>query len=126
MLRPMGIEASGKIHAIFDTKQVTERFQKREFVVEMSDNPKYPQFVLFQLTGDRCDAIEGFAVGDEVRVNFSLRGREWNSPKGEVKYFNSLDVWTVERVGGNVFDDERPPPPDDPPPDVNLDNDIPF
>jgi hypothetical protein len=56
--------------------------------------------VQFQLTGDRCHNLDGLNVGDMVRVEFSLRGREWRSPSGEVKYFNSLDVWTIEAVGG--------------------------
>jgi hypothetical protein len=92
----MGIEATGKLHTIFETKQVSERFSKREFVVELADNPKYPQTVLFQLTGDRCTQLDGMNVGDQVRIEFSLRGREWRSPSGEVKYFNSLDVWKIE------------------------------
>ncbi len=95
----MGIEATGKLHTIFETKQVSERFSKREFVIEMSDNPKYPQVVLFQLTGDRCAQLDGLNVGDTVSIEFSLRGREWKSPSGELKYFNSLDCWSVEPVG---------------------------
>jgi hypothetical protein len=92
----MGIEITGKLHTINDTKQVSERFSKREFVVELADNPKYPQLVLFQLTGDRCAQLDDHKVGDEVRIEFSLRGREWRSPQGELKYFNSLDVWKLE------------------------------
>ena len=120
----MGLEATGKLRSIFETKQVSERFTKREFVVELSDNPKYPQVVLFQLTGDRCAQLDGFRVGDAVRIEFSLRGREWRSPQGEVKYFNSLDVWKVEpahasarrdpRGRGAAYDDG--PPRDDVPP----------
>lgn len=120
----MGIEAIGKLHTIFETKQVSERFTKREFVVELLDNPKYPQVVLFQLTGDRCAQLDGFRVGDAVRLDFSLRGREWRSPQGDVKYFNSLDVWKVEpaqansrrdsRGRGNAYNDG--PPRDDMPP----------
>ena len=119
----MGFEAKGKLHTVFETKQITERFQKREFVVELADNPKYPQLVLFQFTGDRCSNLDGYKAGDDVRVDFSLRGREWTSPKGEVKFFNSLDVWTIERDGEGRRDDEEPPPADDPPPDFE---DIPF
>ncbi len=91
----MAMEATGKLHTIFGTKQVSERFAKREFVLELVDG-KFPQTVLFQLTGDRCASLDEFAVGDEVRVEFNLRGREWRSPQGEVKYFNSLDVWRIE------------------------------
>lgn len=91
----MGIETTGKLHTIYETKQVSERFSKREFVVEITDNPKYPQTVLFQLTGDRCTQLDGLNVGDQITIEFSLRGREWRSPQGEIKYFNSLDVWKV-------------------------------
>ncbi|HWU89313.1 MAG TPA: DUF3127 domain-containing protein [Kofleriaceae bacterium] len=112
----MGMETTGKLHTIFETKHVSERFSKREFVVEMSDNPKYPQVVLFQLTGDRCAQLDGLKVGDQVTIEFSLRGREWRSPSGDVKYFNSLDVWKIvparaetgpERRGGRASGDPR-------------------
>lgn len=120
----MGFETAGKIHAINDTQQVTERFRKREFVLELSDNPKYPQFVQFQLTGDRCDNLDGFSVGDEIQVEFSLRGREWKSPKGEVKFFNSLDVWAIQRGAGSSAGFDEPPFPAEPPPEA--DEEIPF
>jgi hypothetical protein len=139
ILPAMGIETTGRLHTIFDTKQVSERFTKREFVVEVADNPKYPQVVLFQLTGDRCAQLDGLAVGDQVRIEFSLRGREWKSPQGEVKYFNSLDVWKVEaargasssagRRGGDPRDRDVPPPDDDARPADDRgrrDEDIPF
>jgi hypothetical protein len=117
----MAIEASGKLYRIFETKQITERFTKREFVIELEDG-KYPQHVLFQLTGDRCGNLDDYKEGDEVRVEFNLRGREWTSPKGDVKFFNSLDVWRMEPVGARVGNE--PPPPSEPPPD--MDADIPF
>ena len=118
MLGGMGLESTGKIHAIFDTEQKTERFRMREFVVEHADNPSYPQYVKFQLSGNRCENIDGFEVGDEVRIEFSLRGREWTSPQGDVRYFNSLDVWQVDRVGAGAqaADGFSAAPPDDIPP----------
>ena len=117
----MGLEARGRIHKINDAQQVTERFRKREFVVELTDNPRYPQYVQFQLTGDRCEMLDDYREGDEVQLEFSLRGREWTSPRGEIRYFNSLDVWTIERAG----DADQPPPPDDPG-GPTPDDDIPF
>jgi uncharacterized OB-fold protein len=108
----MSFKQTGKLHSVFETKQITERFTKREFVVELADNPKYPQLVLFQLTGDRCDQLDDYKVGDEVEVEFRLRGREWTSPRGEIKYFNSLDVWTLHHLSDAPRDDQ-PPPPDD-------------
>jgi hypothetical protein len=118
------MEASGKLYVINEAQQVTERFRKREFVLELIDNPRYPQHVLFQLTGDRCENLDGLEVGEEVRVEFSLRGREWKSPRGDVKYFNSLDVWTIDRVGARGPRAEEPPLPTGPPP--GIDDDIAF
>lgn len=129
MLVAMGFETTGKLHAIFETEQKTERFRLRKFVVEMTDNPSYPQFVEFQLTGNRCESLDGFEVGDEVKLEFSLRGREWTSPQGDVRYFNSLDVWQLERAGapagaGDSAGGFGAGPGDDIPPPT--DEDIPF
>ena len=115
----MGLTARGRLFKKFDAQQVTDRFRKREFVLELTDNPRYPQVVMFQLTGDRCEQLDDFEVDDDVEVEFSLRGREWQSPKGETRYFNSLEVWEIQRTG------EGPGPPPDldgPPPD----DDVPF
>ena len=120
----MGFQTAGKIHSISDVQQVTERFRKREFVLELADNPRYPQYVQFQLTGDRCENLDGFSVGDDVQVEFSLRGREWKSPKGDIRYFNSLDVWEIENAGTSRGFGDEPPLPDGPP--GGMDEEVPF
>jgi hypothetical protein len=94
----MPLEISGKLHKLFETQTVTERFNKREFVVELPG--RHPQLVLFQLTGKRCGELDGYSLGDALRIEFSLRGREWTSRQGEVRYFNSLEVTRLERLAG--------------------------
>lgn len=90
---------TGTIKVVMDTNQVTDSFKKREFVV--TDNSSmYPQDILFQLTQDKCGLIEGYKAGDIVDVNFNVRGREWTSPQGEVRYFVSLDAWRIDRSNG--------------------------
>lgn len=99
---------SGILKVKNDTQVITDKFQKREFVVtDASGN--YPQDILFQLTQDRTGAIDDINVNDMVTVTFNIRGREWTSPKGEVKYFNSLDVWKVEKSANGGA---APTPPD--------------
>lgn len=102
----MAFDVVGKLHVAYETKQVSAKFSKREFVVEVADG-KYPQMVSFQLTGDRCSVLDDFRVGDQVRVTFNLRGREWKSPQGETKYFNSLDVWKLEAARAGAEDGGR-------------------
>jgi hypothetical protein len=111
----MALETSGKLYKLFDTQQVTDKFTKREFVVELGG--KRPQHVLFQLTGKHCADLDAFHEGDAVHIEFSLRGREWTSRQGDVKYFNSLEVLKLEpasaEAGSAGKDGTAPPPLDD-------------
>ena len=88
----------GTIKVIKDTNQVSEKFSKREMVVTTPDD-KYPQDIQFELQQDQCNLLDAFMCGQEVEVSFDIRGREWNSPQGEVKYFNTLKAFRVEAVG---------------------------
>ena len=92
---------TGTLKVLNPTVQVSEKFSKREFVVTESSS-MYPQDIMFQLTQDKCSLLDGYNVNDQVEVSFNLRGREWTSPQGEVKYFNSLDAWRLDRVGAGA------------------------
>lgn len=95
------MEVTGTLKVKFDTQKVSDRFQKREFVLTTEANTPYPQHVSFQVTQDKCGLLDQYNPGDELRVQFNLRGREWNGPQG-IKYFNTLEAWRIERVqGGN-------------------------
>lgn len=87
------------LKVINETQQVTEKFAKREFVVTDS-NSNYPQDIIFQATQDKCALLDQFQINDRVDIAFNIRGREWKSPQGEVKYFNSLEAWRIEKVEG--------------------------
>lgn len=108
--------ATGAIIELKDTRKVSEKFSVREFVLEIDDG-RYPQSVPFQVTGDRCEEMDIYGIGDVLDVEFNLRGRAWTKPDtGEVKYFGSLDVWRMKRVsegpaqelGAPTNDDEIP------------------
>ena len=88
----------GVIKTINDTQVVSDKFQKREFVVTTDDT--YPQDILIQLTQDKCSLLDSFKVGSPVDVSINLRGREWTSPSGEVKYFNTIEGWKLDQAEG--------------------------
>jgi hypothetical protein len=90
----MSFEIEGKLHKKFDTEQKTQTFQAREFVIETVDG-NYTQYVKFQLTQDRCQLIDQYQEGDNIKVHFDLRGREWQG-----KYFTNLNAWRLEHGGG--------------------------
>jgi hypothetical protein len=89
---------SGIVKVVNPTVQVSEKFSKREFVVTDASS-MYPQDIMFQSTQDKCSLLDNVQVNDQVEVSFNLRGREWTSPQGEVKYFNTLEAWRIDKVG---------------------------
>lgn len=120
---------TGSVKLIKDTVQISEKFAKREFVVNDASS-MYPQDILFQSVQDKCSMLDGFNENDQVEVSFNLRGREWTSPQGEVKYFNTLDAWRIEKVGqgmpqGGPSDMNLNPTPTAPTESAD-DDDLPF
>jgi len=90
-------ETTGILKVKRDTQQVSEKFSKRDFVITTDTNTQYPQYISIQLSQDKCALLDAYNVGDEIKVSFNLRGREWNGPEG-VRYFNSLEAWRIERA----------------------------
>ena len=92
------MDIKGKLLEIFDTQNVTNTFRKREFILEYAENPQYPELLKFELIQEKCDLLNSFNVGQEINVFFNLKGRKWTDPKGEVKYFNSMQAWRLQPV----------------------------
>lgn len=120
------MEITGKIKQIGEIKEYgSNGFQKRELVVTTEE--QYPQHLLVEFVQDKCNLLNSFAVGQRIKVGINLRGREWQSPQGEVKYFNSIQGWRVDAV-----DDVPTPPPAAPPfetmpeTDKEAPDDLPF
>jgi hypothetical protein len=91
------MEVTGQLKLKYDTQKVSEKFQKRDFVLSTDLSTPYPQHVSFQVTQDKCSMLDTFNEGDEIKVQFNLRGREWNGPQG-IKFFNTLEAWRIEKV----------------------------
>ncbi len=88
----MSFEVNGTLHKKFETENKTGSFQAREFVIEIQSG-NYPQMVKFQLVQDKCALLDKFEEGDQLKVYFDLRGREWSG-----KYFTNLNAWRVEKM----------------------------
>ncbi len=93
------MDIQGRLLQKFELQNVTNTFKKREFVVEYSENPQYPEYIKFELIQDKCDLIDQFEIGQTITIHFNLKGRKWTDPKGMVKYFNTLQAWRLEAVG---------------------------
>ncbi len=90
------MEVTGKIKKIDETKTFGNNgFRKREVVVTTDE--QYPQFLLIEFIQDKCDLLDNYNVGEDVKISINLRGREWINPEGEAKYFNAIQGWRIEK-----------------------------
>ncbi|HSP12180.1 MAG TPA: DUF3127 domain-containing protein [Salegentibacter sp.] len=123
------MEVQGKIKLIGETKTFgSNGFRKRELVVTTEE--QYPQHIMIEFVQDKTDLLDSYQVGQPVKVGINLRGREWVSPQGETKYFNSIQGWRVENLQAQQAGDKNVPPPDqfEPASDFNEEDhdDLPF
>jgi hypothetical protein len=99
-------EATGKIKLISDTQTFPSGFSKREFVVTTADS-KYPQDLKFEVVKDKCSILDSYKEGQDVVVNFDVRGNEYNG-----KYYVNLSCWKLSGGngggGGGEYNQETP------------------
>lgn len=91
------MEIQGRIKVIFAPESVGQNgFQKRDLVITTEE--QYPSDIIIQFTQSKCALLDNLQVGQRVNVHFNLQGREWISPQGEVKYFNTVLGWKIELI----------------------------
>ncbi len=123
----MTFDLEGKLTEKYDTKEISDRFRKREFVLEAQENnPNFDRvnYVKFQLTQDKCELLDQYNVGDNLKVSFNIRGNRWEK-NGNVSYFTNLEAWRMEKSGGS----SEPAQPAAPPADIADESDsdeLPF
>ena len=98
------MELQGTIKKISDLQTFASGFQKREMVLLTEE--QYPQPINIEFLTDKADLLNQYKEGEKVKVGINIRGREWTSPQGEVKYFNSITGWRVEKLdAGSNFNE---------------------
>jgi hypothetical protein len=104
------MEVTGKIKMIDQTKEVgSAGFKKRDVVVTTDE--QYPQHILVQFVQDKCDLLNNYQVGDAVKIDINLRGREWTNPQGETVYFNTIQGWRIAKAQAEAAPTQAPPMP---------------
>jgi len=104
------MELQGKIKLIDETKTFGNNgFRKRELVITTEE--QYPQTIMIEFVQDKTELLNAYKVGQDVKVSFNVRGREWVNPQGETKYFNSIQGWRIENISAPAGGGSVPPMP---------------
>jgi hypothetical protein len=97
----MSFELTGTICHIGETQQVSDRFKKREFVLQTTEEingNNYTNYAKFQTVQNKCDLLDSYQLGQEVTVSFNIKGNRWDRD-GQANYITSLDAWRIEATG---------------------------
>ena len=95
------MELQGTIKKLTELQTFPSGFQKRELILQTEE--QYPQPISIEFLQDKIGLLDTVNEGDQVKIGINIRGREWTSPQNEVKYFNSIVGWRIEKVtGGSV------------------------
>jgi len=126
----MAFEITGRVIDISPVNQVSDKFKKREFVIEKKEADQsgvFVDYIKFQLVQDKCALINESFLNEEVRIWFNLKGNRWERD-GKVNYFTNLDAWKIERNPGPGKEPAKQPPAgiDDIPSDTDELSDLPF
>jgi len=91
------MEVTGKIKKIEETKTFgSSGFRKREMI--LTTNDQYPQMLKIEFVQDKCDLLNSYQEGQDVKISINLTGREWINPQGEAVYFNAIQGWRIENL----------------------------
>jgi hypothetical protein len=88
------MEVKGKVHKI-GSSETFGNYEKREVVIKTDE--QYPQIISIEFGQGKCNEyIDKLQIGQDVTIGINLRGREWTSPQGETKYFNTIQGWSIK------------------------------
>jgi hypothetical protein len=126
----MAFEITGKVIDVSPVTQVSEKFRKREFVVEKKETGTtavFVDYIKFQLLQEKCDIINESFMNENVKIWFNIKGNKWERD-GKINYFTNLDAWKIEKASLQAPDNEHNSVPsfEDLPPEVNDISDLPF
>mgnify|MGYP003604767957 CR=1 FL=1 len=84
----MNIELTGTIKSVGPIEKPTETFSKRDVVITIDEDTKYPQVVVAQAVQDTCAKLDELRPGDSATLTCNLRGNEYKD-----KVYISLQLW---------------------------------
>jgi hypothetical protein len=102
------MEITGKIKLIDEVKTYgSNGFRKREIIITTQE--QYSQQILVEFVQDKCELLDPYQIGQDVRIGINLRGREWVNPEGQTKYFNSIQGWRIDQLDQEIDNEESTP-----------------
>lgn len=100
-------ELTGKVKRIGEPQAFASGFVKREVVIEQPGGERGPVPTLVVFKGDNVSLADSLTKGTEVKVGFTVEGREWRDPKTDrLRCFCDLTAHRVEVIAAAPMAEE--------------------
>jgi len=99
----------GRIYKIDEANDITDRFRKQEFILQVLDNKPngtYTNYIKFQCINAKTLLLDTVDKGDMCIVKYSISGRKIKKDEKEI-FFVNLDVedlTVITRASGDARD----------------------
>lgn len=90
------MELIGVVKKKGEIQDFASGFQKIDLVIQTEE--QYSQSILIEFSSDKIHLLSNVEIGDRVKIGINIRGREWQAPDGDIKYFNSITGWRIEKI----------------------------
>jgi hypothetical protein len=95
----------GKLVKVSEPQVKSDKFTLVEIVVNVQheyEGKVYDNFISFQVAKKQLQYMANWKVGADCEIKANVNGRKWTSPKGEDKYFNTLEAYFIKCEGGST------------------------
>lgn len=93
----MKFELNGTLHDVTPTQQITDKFKKRDFILEIP-NGNYTDHIKCELTQDSCSKLDNARIGNQIYAKCAVKGRLYKRKDGTQGQMNSIVAYDVQIV----------------------------
>lgn len=92
------MKINGEVYFVGETVEVgtANKLNKRELILLTGKDEEYQNHISIGAIGGKTPIFDGLNVGDNVSVDYNLRGRLYQAVNKPVSAINELSAWRVE------------------------------
>jgi single-stranded DNA-binding protein len=89
------VTISGKVKFVDEVREFGNNgFRKHQIVIETGDG-RWDNPIPVEFTKDNIELSKNLQVGDQVKIESRINGREWQGKDGTTKWFTSINGFKI-------------------------------
>ena len=95
----------GTVEKLSPVQHIGEKNYPKQ-MIWIQTGGKYPQTVELEAFGERANDTSILSIGDQVKIDFDLKGRKWTGKDGIEKCFTTLSLLKIEVKGKTSYKEQ--------------------